>query len=343
MKKNIRAFEITPQTNVFRNTIFSLLVFCGLSTGYASSDDGVLAPPSIESLSTQNSLDSVHSELKTQPLLPIENGSASPIVAAPDLAFDLPVTYNNKVKFWLLHFQTSGKKDFSRWLGRSHKYLPKIIPVLEKEGLPLDLAYVAMIESGFSPQAVSHASAVGYWQFIAPTASRYGLQIDWWIDERRDIVKSTVAAAKYLADLYKMFGSWYLAAASYNTGENRIKSLIKKHQTRDYWILSQKRDFPKETEQYIPKLLAALLISKAPRLYGFNDVKPQPALQYDSFDIPGGVDLENFAYFIGLEKDVLVKLNPELIKGFLPQFVRSHRIKIPRGTLAKAKEYTKVL
>ncbi len=255
--------------------------------------------------------------------------------------FDLPVTYNSKVKTWINFFQTNGKRDFTKWLERSHRYLPKITPLLEAQGLPLDLVYLAMIESGFSPRAVSSADAVGYWQFMKPTAQRYGLKVEWWLDERRDIVKSTLAAANYLNDLYRMFNSWYLAASAYNMGEGRIKNLIKRHNTTNYWVLSKKKDFPKETEQYIPKLIAAMLIAKAPKLYGFRDLKPMSPTQYEFLNAPGGTDLERLALYLGIDKEGLTHINPEIVKGFIPQYISSHKIRIPLGKLAKAHKFVR--
>lgn len=254
-------------------------------------------------------------------------------------AFDLPITYNSKVKFWVAYFQGPGQKDFRRYLERSSRYLPKIIAVLDEKGLPRDLAYVAMIESGFSSHAVSTASAVGYWQFIAATANRYNLKTTWWLDERRDITKSTVAAAQYLNDLYHMFDSWYLAAAAYNMGEGRVKKLVAKHQTKNYWVLAQQSDFPNETVNYIPKLMAALLIAKAPAMYGFTNLNLQAPHEYEFFDAPGGTDLENLAYYMKIDVEEMRSLNPELTKGFVPQFVTSHRIRLPKGRLAKANEF----
>jgi membrane-bound lytic murein transglycosylase D len=256
--------------------------------------------------------------------------------------FDLPVTYNSKVRTWIDFYQNNGRKDFRRWLERSSRYLPKIVPVLAEQGLPTDLAYLAMIESGFSPSAVSSAEAVGYWQFMKPTAHRYGLKVEWWLDERRDIIKSSIAAAKYLDDLYRMFNSWYLAAAAYNMGEGRVKTLTKKYGTNNYWVLSKKRDFPPETEQYIPKLIAAMLIAKAPKLYGFRDLNPmEPSVAYDNFTAPGGTDLENLALYLGLDKEEITKMNPEIVKGFIPQYIPSHNIRIPRGRLAKARQFVR--
>jgi membrane-bound lytic murein transglycosylase D len=256
--------------------------------------------------------------------------------------FDLPVTYNSKVRQWVQFFQKNGKGDFKTYLERSYKYLPKIIPVLEAKGLPKDLAYLAMIESGFSPRAISSAQAVGYWQFIRPTAQRYNLKVEWWIDERRDIIKSTIAAAEYLNDLYKMFNSWYLAAAAYNMGEGRVRRLIAKYNTNNYWTLSKKKDFPTETEQYIPKLIAAMLIAKAPQLYGFRNLKPMVPMKYEYVEVPGGTDIENLAYYIGATKNDLLTLNPELVQGFVPQNISSHRIRVPKGFLAKTKEFVAI-
>jgi membrane-bound lytic murein transglycosylase D len=255
--------------------------------------------------------------------------------------FDLPVTYNSKVKTWIQFYQTTGKKDFKVWLERSYRYLPKITPVLTAQGLPADLAYLAMIESGFSLRAKSSAEAVGPWQFMKGTASRYGLKVDWWIDERRDMVKSTIAAANYLNDLYRMFNSWYLAAAAYNMGEGRVKNLVNKYQTRNYWALSKKRDFPQETEQYIPKLIATMLIAKSPRLYGFRELKPLAPLSYDEFYAPGGTDLQALSQYLGLDQDTLSTINPELTHAFIPTFLRQHKIRLPKGTLARAQIYAR--
>lgn len=253
--------------------------------------------------------------------------------------FDFPVTYNARVQKWVRFFQGPGRSGFNRWLERSHRYIPVITPTLERQGLPRDLVYLAMIESGYSPRAVSTASAVGYWQFIKPTATRYGLQVNWWIDERRDITKSTLAAANYLSDLYRMFGSWHLAASAYNMGEGRLKRLIARHKTRNYWVLSTKAGFPNETANYVPKIIAAMLIAKAPHLYGFNNVQPQSSLRYSTLSVPGGTDLETLASHLGVSARELRNLNPELLKGIIPSSVASHRIRVPHGQLARASQF----
>lgn len=255
------------------------------------------------------------------------------------LVFDIPVTYNRKVQRWIKFFQTKGKTSFTIWLERSSKYLPQIRKTLRSYDLPEDLAYIAMIESGFSPFATSHAKAVGPWQFIKATGLRYGLTITWWLDERRDFDKSTKAAARYISDLYRMFDSWYLAAAAYNAGENRIRRHMRKHGTRNFWILASKKGMPKETRNYVPRLIAALLISKAPRLYGFRNLKMQKPLEYDHFRVPGGTSLKTIAKQLGISHKTMKNLNPELIKGFVPQSVSGHLIRIPKNKISRISAY----
>jgi membrane-bound lytic murein transglycosylase D len=261
----------------------------------------------------------------------------TPVDASP--YFDIPVTYNTKVKFWINYFQTTGRRWFKLYLERSNAYLPVMQKMLAERGLPQDLAYIAMIESGFSSKATSTAEAVGYWQFITPTANRYGLRTTWWLDERRDFTKSTTAAASYLGDLFRQFGSWYLTASAYNMGEGRTQRLVKRHGSKNYWILSKRKDFPEETKQYIPKLLAAMLIAKAPKLYGFHGLNLQEPYRYDYFNVPGGTDLHNLAKYAGIQTSQILRLNPELLKGFVPGSVRSHRIRIPKGTTNKVSEF----
>ncbi len=257
------------------------------------------------------------------------------------LIFDFPVTYNSLVQHWIQFFQGPGQRWYKTWLERSSRYLPSIQKILAKDGLPLDLAYIAMIESGYSAHAESSASAVGPWQFIQPTGHRYGLTVNWWLDERRDFEKSTVAAAQYLADLYKMFGSWYLVAAGYNTGENRIRRLLRRHKTADYWDLVRLKVIPKETQDYVPKLIAAMLIAKAPGLYGFRELDFHEPDDFHYFYAPGGTDLVNLARYLGIDAKALRRLNPELVVGLVPRQVKSHRIRIPQGFSLQVANYVR--
>lgn len=253
--------------------------------------------------------------------------------------FDMPVTYNKKVAMWISYFQTRGKNFFRNWLEKSTKYMPLLQSELKKAGLPTDLAYMVMIESGFSSDAVSKASAVGPWQFIESTGKSYGLKKNWWLDERRDIQKSTQAAIRYLKDLKREFGSWYLVAASYNMGENGLRRQIIKHKTNDYWELVRKKALPVETQDYVPKILAALMISKAPNLYGFRSIDAQYPLQYETVWAPSGTDLEQLANHLSITRKAIKDLNSELVLGYIPKQTNGHQIRIPMGSLSVAKQF----
>jgi membrane-bound lytic murein transglycosylase D len=259
--------------------------------------------------------------------------------SSPSLIFDLPVTYNRKVSGWTNYFQTRGRKWFKEWLDRSHRYMPLIQDELKKAGLPQDLAYMVMIESGFSATATSHADAVGPWQFIQATSERYGLKTNWWLDERRDLKKATRAAIRYIRDLHEEFGSWYLVAASYNMGESGLRRQVKKHRTRDFWKLAQKGALPQETTDYVPKILAAMLISKAPSLYGFRDVTKLDPIEYELVQVPGGADLDELADHLGLTRKSLKDLNSELLLGYVPKSINLHTIRVPKGSSSMVTEY----
>jgi len=250
------------------------------------------------------------------------------------LLFDIPLTYNKRVSYWLEHYQTKGKYWFADWLERSTKYMPFIQRELKSAGLPQDLAYMVMIESGFDSNAKSHASAVGPWQFIQATGQRYGLKINWWLDERRDLKKSTLAAVRYLRDLYSEFGSWYLVAASYNMGETGLRRQIKKHKTRDFWSLSRLGALPPETMDYVPKILAATLISKSPGIYGLEEYAKLDPLSYELYLASGGLDLNQLADHIGVTHKSLRELNSEIVLGYIPRQVDKHYIRIPKGSLS---------
>jgi membrane-bound lytic murein transglycosylase D len=260
-------------------------------------------------------------------------------VQSDNLIFDLPVTYNKKVSKWVAYYQVKGNKWFREWLQRSYKYMPFIQNELKKEGMPLDLAYMVMIESGFSATAVSTASAVGPWQFIPSTGKHYGLSQEYWIDERRDLQKSTKAAIKYMQDLHAEFGSWYLVAASYNMGEGGLRSRIKKYGTKDYWELVRLGALPQETQDYVPKILAALMIAKAPNLYGFRNLDPEFPLSYEFVKAPAGTDIELLADYLSVTRKSLKDLNAELVLGYIPKTSKQHWIRVPVGSLAVAQQF----
>lgn len=245
--------------------------------------------------------------------------------------FDLPITYNDKVKYWINFYQTSGKKWFYTWLQRGQVHIPAMKKALEEAGLPQDLAYLAMMESGLSAYATSHASAVGPWQFMKATGERFNLKINWWLDERRNFDKSTQAAISYFKVLHKEFGSWYLVAAAYNTGEGRIRRITKKYQTKDFWRLAQSESLMKETKDYIPKLIATMLIAKTPHLYGFRNIPTNRELEAEFFYAPGGTNLKELADHLGITHKAIFDLNPELIAKEIPPNISGHLLRIPKG------------
>ena len=242
-----------------------------------------------------------------------------------------PLVYNEMVAQWIKYFD--GKRGFpvmKRWLGRSTRYIPMMKQVLRDEGLPEDLIYLAMIESGFNPKAASRAKAVGPWQFIKSTGERYGLKVNHWVDERRDYRKSTYAAAKYLQELHIIFGSWYLAAASYNAGEGKTLAAIRRDRTRNFWELARKKtNFRAETRNYVPKIIAAALVSKNPVQHGFGNVQYEAPLSWESVPIRGGVDLRQLASLIDADPEYVLLLNPELRRGITPPDLENYEVRIP--------------
>lgn len=247
-------------------------------------------------------------------------------------AFDIPIVYNHRVSHWIEHFQGRGRNWFSEWLERSSRYLPFLQAELSRNGLPQDLAYMVMIESGFNHNAESSAAAVGPWQFIAPTAERYGLEVSWWLDERRDLSKATTAAIRYLKDLHAEFKDWHLAAAAYNMGENGLRRLIRRHQSRSFWELARISALPRETREYVPKILAAMIISKSPGLYGFVDYAKLQKFDFDTAMVPGGTEIEQMAKHLGVTTKYLRDLNAELLLGYVPAHIAKHPLRIPKGS-----------
>jgi membrane-bound lytic murein transglycosylase D len=222
------------------------------------------------------------------------------------------------IEKFIRYFQTRGRDRFGLYLSRSGKYVGMMQQILVRYGLPEDLVYLALIESGFSPKAYSVASAAGPWQFIAGTGRRYGLRIDWWADERRDAEKSTHAAASYLRDLYGMFESWPLAAAAYNAGEGKIQRAVVRYKSDDFSELIRHRYLKQETKDYVPKMLAALTIAKDPGKYGFGDVAYEAPLDLRTVSVPGGTDLAAVARLLEVPVEEIRDWNPELRRFCTP-------------------------
>src|SRR5438132_6259716 len=245
--------------------------------------------------------------------------------------YDIPVELNDAVVAYLRFFQTDAREHFAKWLSRSTRYIPMMRKVLEREGLPLDLVYLAMIESGFSSYAYSFAKAAGLWQFVVGTSRRYGLLTDFWVDERRDPMKSTLAACKYLQELQDRFhGDWYLAWAGYNAGEGKVDRAIRRESTRDFWrMMTKGRTLRAETKHYVPKLIAAALIAKHPERFGFH-IDYEPPWDVDEVFIPDATDLHVIAKAARLSIEQVRELNPELRRFCTPP--GGWTIRLPKGS-----------
>jgi membrane-bound lytic murein transglycosylase D len=203
--------------------------------------------------------------------------------------------------------------------------------IFRKNGLPEDIVYLAMIESGFNPKAYSRAHASGPWQFIKGTGQRYGLKINRWLDERRDPEKSTIAAAKYLKNLYDMFGCWYLAAAAYNAGENKILQAIDIYNTRDFWEIARYPYLARETKDFVPQLIASVIIAKDPEKYGFDDIDYKLPFTYNKVHVPDTTNLKVIARACKTDYDTIKMLNPELKKGCTPPNYPDYELRVPIG------------
>ncbi|MGA2106204.1 MAG: lytic transglycosylase domain-containing protein [Syntrophorhabdales bacterium] len=247
---------------------------------------------------------------------------------SPD-GFDIPVVLNESVDRHIRCFTGPKRDTFAKWLVRARKYEPMIRDILRKNGLPEDLVYLAMIESGFNMKACSRVRAMGPWQFMDETGREYGLRVDYWVDERYDLEKSTVAAASYLKKLFDEFGCWYLVAASYNGGENKVRRAIEDHRTRDFWRLREYNALPRETQEYVPQLIAAALIAKEPRRYGFDDTRPSPVYRLTKVSVPGGLPLMDIAHASSVDLADLRALNPELLQWITPPDRKSYQIVLP--------------
>ncbi len=249
----------------------------------------------------------------------------------------VPIEINQKVLNWVDYFQTRGRDHMQRYLSRSTHHMDLMKEILREEGVPEDLVYIALIESGFNPKAHSRASAVGYWQFIRGTGKRYGLRINGYVDERRDVEMATRAAANYFKSLYNLFGNWYLAMASYNAGENRLKRVVMKYHTRDFWKLAREKRIPSETANYVPKYLAASMIAKNPEKYGFLNINYAPKVEFDKIYLIHGVSLKKLARKIGTTGRELRRLNPALKSYYVPAYRGGNTsLKVPKGTSQEA-------
>ncbi|HIJ77770.1 MAG: LysM peptidoglycan-binding domain-containing protein [Desulfobulbaceae bacterium] len=260
-----------------------------------------------------------------------EEGKPQEVAPEEEVTYDFPVTMNKQVEFYLDFFQNEQRNSFARWLARSARYMPMVKKRLAEAGLPLDLAYLPLIESGYNLTAYSRAHAAGPWQFIRATGRHYGLKIDEYVDERRDPEKATQAAISYLSNLYEEFGSWQLAVAGYNAGEGKIHRAIKQYKTKNFWELAKGRYLRLETKRYVPKLIAAIMIAKDPEKYGFSSIDAEPILEYEVVGVPRWTSLQAVALACEVELEDIHNLNRELRRAITPPFPATYPLKVPVG------------
>jgi membrane-bound lytic murein transglycosylase D len=245
----------------------------------------------------------------------------------------IPLDVNESVEHWLEQFRTIRRAEFEALLERRGVFEGLIRGKLREHGMPEELLYLAMIESGLSPIAESHVAAVGLWQFMGPTALDLGLRVDEYVDERRDPVRATDAALDYLAYLHGRFGSWYLAAAAYNAGPNRVERVLNRHadgRTGDediYWEVL--RYLPRETRDYVPRLVATTILANESDASGFAGSRAE-AYVFDRVFVPGRTPLSTVAASLGIDVRIVRDLNPHLMRGVTPP-AELYGVRVPVG------------
>lgn len=238
--------------------------------------------------------------------------------------------FNNNVRLSLKKF-FGRKYDFQKRLELSGRYVKQVAGIFTDRGLPRELAWLPLVESGFNPHAYSHKRAAGIWQFMPRTAKKMGLKIDWWVDERRDPIKSTEAAAEYLQYLYEKFGSWPLALAAYNGGEGRVNRALNKAGKDDFWALSAARHIRRETREYVPSYIAAAAIATHPQGFGFHRIRYRKPPKYDEVLVSRPMDFDVIARLADISVADIKELNPELRRWCTPPNVSNYALKVPEG------------
>ncbi|MDE0881418.1 MAG: transglycosylase SLT domain-containing protein [Myxococcota bacterium] len=257
---------------------------------------------------------------------------SSSLLASPP-ALDIPWTMNQHVAAYMRFFQGRGRRTFQVWLDRSALLIPVLRPILHEVGAPRDLVYLAMIESGFRARARSSAGAQGVWQFIPATARAFGLKTGHFVDERADLDQATRAAARYLLTLHDRFGDWYLAWAAYNAGPGRVRRAQRLTSERDFWGIAS--ELPRETRNYVPKLLAAATLAQRPQHYGFRRPSAEQAISTKTMPISRPLALTKIAEVCGVDGDLLWHLNPMLKQGITPPehlYGKAFELRVPQAT-----------
>lgn len=245
----------------------------------------------------------------------------------------IPLVRTPRVERHIRYFQTSKRDHFDQWLSRLNHYKPLVEKIFAQFQLPDDLIFLSLVESGFNPKAYSRARAAGPWQFMKATGKIYGLRVDDYVDERRDPIKSTVAAARYLRDLYDLFGTWPLAMAAYNAGERKIQRALRKARAETFWEIAQTKFIRRETREYVPRFMAAAIIAKHPDQYGFEKA-PADIHQFEEVVVSRPLPLRAIAAATEIPYSELHRLNPELRRDVTPPDDPAYHLKVPVGSRA---------
>jgi membrane-bound lytic murein transglycosylase D len=252
-------------------------------------------------------------------------------------AYNVPIVVDSSVQGHIRYFNTTIRGRFEQWLLRLSRYRPLVETIFTEFHLPSDLVYLSLVESGFNPYAYSRARATGPWQFMKGTGKLYGLRIDQYVDERRDPIKSTVAAARYLRDLYDLFGAWPLAMAAYNAGEGKVSRALHKAQAESFSEISKTRLIRRETKEYVPRFMAATIIARNPDRYGFSQEAVAPH-RFEEVVVDRPIHFRAIANVTGVPYDELRLLNPELRRDATPPDDTAYHLKVPVGSKAKVEE-----
>jgi membrane-bound lytic murein transglycosylase D len=243
----------------------------------------------------------------------------------------IPMELNDEVKKFITYFSTRHREHFQRYLKRAEFYFPMIERIIAEEGMPPEIINLSIVESGVNPHAHSRANALGMWQFIKPTGKMYDLEGNQWFDERRNLEKSTRASMRFLKSLYETYGDWYLALSAYNAGAGKVNRAIKQAKSKDFWKV--RKYFRRETKEYAPRFVAAMIIAMNPERFGFEPLKFKEPIPIVKFPVPQGVSLATIAHYSRISLDTLLLLNPELVKGMTPPAYDNYPLVIPADRL----------
>lgn len=341
---------------MFRNKIIYLIVFvivlangCSLVTTKGSVKQDAAAKTRTEQEDPEyTETGDIHEIIEQQESSYMEDMLSAPTFYSPEEevsqfrrkleaerpSYSIPITINSSVLSFIKAFRTVRRENISRALNRSVQYIDEFKRMFKEYGIPEDLAYLPLIESGYRVNAVSRARARGMWQFMASTARMYGLRVDWLVDERLDPFKAAAAAAKYLKDLHTQLGDWYLALAAYNGGTGRLNRAIRRLKTKDFFKISSHRWLlRRETRNYVPAFLASLIIAKIPQEYGFS-IEPEESIFTETkiVQTPSPVSLKDMASVTGVPYETLKRINPELTHEFTPFDRKYYSIRLPLET-----------